>query len=580
MRRILLFIFVISFYTLLFGYNANDLFVSAKSGTKSQIEMIIQDGVSIEVRDADGNTPVIASAIAGKDELVIFLLEKGADLQTTNIKGRTALMEASLNSQLKVIRAILKKAGNNNINLQDVDGNSALMLASSGKNAEAIELLIENGADINVLNNSGENAILLAAKFNNRDAATYLYSKGGILPRQYESAYSWVMAPEKEQGNIIVKYFKDFLKTTSFHHFAWGNLIMILVGICFLILAMRFGFEPLLLIPIGFGIIIGNIPVAFGDAVGLYEKGSVLNYLYFGVKEGIYPPLIFLGIGALTDFSYMISNPKLILLGAAAQVGVFVALLGAYYLGFSIQEAASIGIIGGADGPTTIFVTSKMAPYLIGATAIAGYSYMALVPVIQRPIIYLMTTKKERLIRMASPRKVSKIEKLIFPVATFILCCFIAPGALPLMGMLLLGNLLKESGYTDRLAKTAGNAMVDIVTILVGLSVGASTSAEYFLTPSTLLIVLIGAIAFIFSTIGGIGIAKIMNLFLKEGNKINPIIGCAGVSAVPIAARVAHTVGREADPENHLLMHAMAPNVAGVIGSAIAAGILLGLIPH
>ena len=378
--------------------------------------------------------------------------------------------------------------------------------------------------------------------------------------------------------NAIQQSFLDFLQTTAFMHMHIGNLIMIVFGILFIYLAIAKGFEPLLLLPIGFGILIGNIPHPSTINVSVYDNGSVMQYLYFGVLKGIYPPLIFFGIGAMTDFSYMISNPKLILLGGAAQVGIFASFLLALYFGFDMKEAASIGIIGGADGPTSIFISGMMAPNLIGAIAIAAYSYMALVPVIQPPIIKLLTTKKERLIRMAPPRNVSRKEKIFFPIVTFLTCAMIAPGAIPLVGMLTAGNLMKESGVTDRLAKTGSNALIDIVTILIGLTVGASTSADHFLNENSIKIFGLGALSFIIATAGGVLFAKFMNLFLSNKNKINPIIGAAGVSAVPDSARVCQMVGREADPENHLLMHAMAPNVAGTIGSAIVAGILIGLI--
>ncbi|HEB84066.1 MAG TPA: sodium ion-translocating decarboxylase subunit beta [Bacteroidetes bacterium] len=375
-----------------------------------------------------------------------------------------------------------------------------------------------------------------------------------------------------------MEIFQEFLGYTGFAQPAlWKNLVMIAVGLFFLYLAIKKDYEPLLLVPIGFGIIVGNIPFAL-DAnlrIGIYEQGSVLNYLYFGVTQGIYPPLIFLGIGALTDFSALLSNPKLVLLGAAAQVGIFLTLLGALALGFSPTEAAAIGIIGGADGPTAIFISSKLAPHLMGAIAIAAYSYMALVPVIQPPIMKLLTTKGERRIRMKPSRSVPRSEKIIFPVLAFLGTCFIAPGALPLLGMLFFGNLLKESGVTERLARTAGTSLVDIVTILLGLTVGASTQAQYFLTPKSVLIFVLGAISFAIATAGGVLFAKLMNLFLPEGGKVNPLIGAAGVSAVPDSARVAQQVGRLYDPDNYLLMHAMGPNVAGVIGSATAAGVLL-----
>ncbi|MCF7810609.1 sodium ion-translocating decarboxylase subunit beta [bacterium] len=357
----------------------------------------------------------------------------------------------------------------------------------------------------------------------------------------------------------------------------WKNLIMIAIGIFFIFIAIRKDYEPLLLIPIGFGIICGNIPFVHnaGLRLGIYEDGSVLSYLYFGVKQGIYPPLIFLGIGAMTDFSALLSNPKLVLLGAAAQVGVFLTLLGALALGFDPKEAAAIGIIGGADGPTAIFTASMLAPHLMGAIAIAAYSYMALVPVIQPPIMKLLTSEKERLIRMKPSRSVPRKEKIIFPIVALLITCFIAPGALPLLGMLFFGNLLKESGLTERLAKTAGTSLIDIVTILLGLTVGASTQADVFLTPDSILIFVLGAISFCIATAGGLVFAKIMNLFLKEGEKINPLIGASGVSAVPDSARVVHAIGQACDRDNYLLMHAMGPNVAGVIGSATAAGILL-----
>jgi len=366
---------------------------------------------------------------------------------------------------------------------------------------------------------------------------------------------------------------KQFYHSTGFHLVTYKHIIMILVGLFFIYIAIAKHYEPLLLIPIGFGILIGNIPVLYGTQIGIYEPGSVMNYIYFGVVKGIYPPLIFLGIGAMTDFSSLISNPKLLLLGAAAQVGIFITFTGALFLGFSPAEAGSIGIIGGADGPTAIFLSSKLAPKLIGAIAIAAYSYMALVPVIQPPIMKLLTTPEERRIKMKPPRAVTKIEKIVFPIIGFLVCTFIAPASLPLLGMLFFGNLLKESGVTERLANTARNSLVDIITILLGVAVGASTQADVFLTGDSLKIFALGAFSFAIATAGGVLFAKFMNLFLKE--KINPLIGAAGVSAVPDSARVAQMVGRQEDPGNYLLMHAMGPNVAGVIGSAIAAGILL-----
>lgn len=385
-----------------------------------------------------------------------------------------------------------------------------------------------------------------------------------------------------------------FFEYTGFANATKGHLIMLLVGLFFIFLAIRYEYEPLLLIPIGVGILIGNIPFfqaeGFNLQLGIYQEGSVMNYLYYGVLKGIYPPLIFLGIGAMTDFSSLISNPRLMLLGAAAQIGIFMTFLGALALGFAPQEAGAIGIIGGADGPTAIFLSSKLAnginilpngetvKNLIGPIAIAAYSYMALVPVIQPPIMKLLTSKRERLIRMKPPRSVSRLEKILFPLVGLILTAFISPSSLPLLGMLFFGNLLKESGVTKRLADTARTSLIDIVTILLGITVGASTQADIFLTPDSMLIFVLGAISFIIATAGGVVFAKVMNLFLKEGNKINPLIGAAGVSAVPDSARVVQTEGLKEDPTNHLLMHAMAPNVAGVIGSAVAAGILLSFL--
>ncbi|MCQ2303169.1 MAG: sodium ion-translocating decarboxylase subunit beta [Bacteroidales bacterium] len=459
---------------------------------------------------------------------------------------------------------------------------------------------------------------------------------------------------------------KNFWLLTGFRNCKLGNLIMILVGIIFIFLAVKYEFEPMLLIPIGVGIICGNIPFYQGvgvnltDAVGfaqsaidsgafsfnmdtakallyaifdgkdgnmvlseaikivdkmdlrqfgldprdiegvkgflgqvfesgelnlqtgLYQKGSVLNYLYFGVTSGVYPPLIFLGIGAMTDFSSLIANPKLMILGAAAQLGVFLTFIGALYLGFNLREAGAIGIIGGADGPTAIFLSSRLANgtggtrNLIGPIAIAAYSYMALVPVIQPPIIRLLTTKEERLIKMRAPRMVNKTEKIMFPVVGLILTTFISPTALPLLGMLFFGNIIKESGVVKRLQNTASNPLIDIVTMILGLTVGASTQASVFLTTSSIKIFVLGACSFAVATAGGLLGAKFMNLFLKE--KINPMIGAAGVSAVPDSARVVEIEGQKYDPSNHLLMHAMAPNVSGVIGSAVAAGVMMSFL--
>lgn len=378
--------------------------------------------------------------------------------------------------------------------------------------------------------------------------------------------------------SFLSEQISQFLGYTAYANFTFGHAAMMIFGLIFIYLAIKKEYEPLLLIPIGFGIIIGNIPFFPGFKVGIYEDGSVLNYLYFGVSQGIYPPLIFLGIGAMTDFSALISNPKLMLIGAAAQLGIFGAYAFALFLGFSPEEAGAIGIIGGADGPTAIFLSGKLAPDLMGAIAISAYSYMALVPVIQPPIMRLLTSKKERLIRMKAPRQVSKLEKILFPIVGLLLTCFIVPTGLPLLGMLFFGNLLKESTVTKRLADTAKGPMIDIVTILIGLTVGASTQATTFLTGKSLLIFGLGAASFVVATFGGVIFVKIFNLFLKEGNKINPLIGNAGVSAVPDSARVSQVIGQEYDKTNHLLMHAMGPNVAGVIGSAVAAGIMLSFL--
>lgn len=376
---------------------------------------------------------------------------------------------------------------------------------------------------------------------------------------------------------FILDGFNQFFKYTGFANLTIGHAVMIAVGLIFIYLAITKDYEPLLLIPIGFGILIGNIPFleAANLQLGVYEPGSVMNYLYFGVLYGIYPPLIFLGIGAMTDFSTLLSNPKLILLGAAAQLGIFGAYTVALLLGFIPEQAASIAIIGGADGPTAIFLSSKLAPELMGAIAISAYSYMALVPVIQPPIMKMLTNDKERKIRMKPPRTVSKTEKIMFPIVGLLLTTFITPSALPLLGMLFFGNLLKESGVTKRLADTAKGPMIDIVTILIGVTVGASTQATTFLTPASVGIFALGAVSFMIATTGGVLFAKFMNLFLSEENKINPLIGNSGVSAVPDSARVSQMIGLQYDKTNHLLMHAMAPNVAGVIGSAVAAGILL-----
>lgn len=380
------------------------------------------------------------------------------------------------------------------------------------------------------------------------------------------------------ESSLIFDSLQKFWSNTSFANFELKYLGMIFIGLVFIYLGIAKNWEPLLLVPIGFGILVGNVPFTEGYKIGIYEDGSVMNILYSGVVSGWYPPLIFLGIGAMTDFSSLISNPKLMLLGAAAQVGIFVTFIGAYAIGFTPAQAGAIGIIGGADGPTAIFLSSKLAPELMGAIAVAAYSYMALVPVIQPPIMKLLTNKKERLIRMKPPRQVTKFEKIAFPIIGLILTTFISPSALPLLGMLFFGNLLKESSVTERLADTARNALINIITILLGLTVGASTQADKFLKPESIKIFALGAFSFVIATACGVLFAKLMNLFLSEGNKINPLIGSSGVSAVPDAARVSQEVGLHYDKTNHLLMHAMAPNVAGVIGSAVAAGILLSML--
>ncbi|MBP3686545.1 MAG: sodium ion-translocating decarboxylase subunit beta [Clostridia bacterium] len=368
---------------------------------------------------------------------------------------------------------------------------------------------------------------------------------------------------------------------------SWKTLVMYAIVILLFYLAIVKKFEPLLLLPIAFGMLLANLPFAelihtekflttgeinYGD---ILRTGNLLDILYIGVKIGLYPPLIFLGIGAMTDFSPLIANPKSLFLGAAAQLGVAAAFFGALLLGFSPLEAASIGIIGGADGPTAIYVTKTLAPQLLGAIAIAAYSYMALVPFIQPPIMRALTTKKQRQIEMKTLRPVSKTEQVIFPILVTIVVCLIVPDAAPLVGMLMLGNLIRVSGVAERLSKTAQNELINIVTILLGVSVGATASADNFLQPQTLYIILLGLCAFAFSTVGGVLFGQVM--YLLTGGKINPLIGSAGVSAVPMAARVSQTVGQKDNPKNFLLMHAMGPNVAGVIGSAVAAGVFIVL---
>ncbi len=366
-------------------------------------------------------------------------------------------------------------------------------------------------------------------------------------------------------------------QSTGIYNFTGGQAFMMLVGFLLLFLAIKKGFEPLLLLPIGFGAILSNIPVA-----GIAEEGGLLYYLYFGIKAGIFPLLIFMGVGAMTDFGPMLANPKTLLLGAAAQFGIFASLLGALALNiipgleFSLKDAAAIGIIGGADGPTAIYVASKLAPDLLGAIAVAAYSYMALVPLIQPPIMRALTTEDERKIEMKQMRAVSKTEKIVFPLMLLILSILLLPSATPLIGMFALGNLMNACGVVERLSQTAQNELINIVTIFLGLAVGSKLSAEAFLQIETLGILALGAIAFAIGTASGVIMAKIMNKF--SDTPINPLIGAAGVSAVPMAARVANKVGLESNPHNFLLMHAMGPNVAGVIGSAVAAGVLLSLV--
>jgi len=364
----------------------------------------------------------------------------------------------------------------------------------------------------------------------------------------------------------------DMIMTTGVANLTIGNLVMWLIAFLFIYLAITKNYEPLLLVPIGFGILIVNLPLTFlmGEGEGLLWK-----FYHYGLEWEVIPPLIFLGLGALTDFGPMIANPKTLILGAGAQFGVYVSFFGALFLGFNIPEACSIGIIGGADGPTTIYTTVHLAPHLLGATAVAAYSYMSLVPIIQPPIMRLLTTEKERKIEMRQLRPVSKKEKIIFPLVTVLVICLIVPASAPLMAMFMLGNLFKECGVVKRLADTAANELMNIVTILLGISVGATMSAESFLRPQVIFVFIMGLVAFAFSTAAGIMLAKLMNLFAKE--KINPLIGSAGVSAVPMAARVSQVVGAKADPKNFLLMHAMGPNVAGVIGTVVAAGVFIAL---
>lgn len=372
--------------------------------------------------------------------------------------------------------------------------------------------------------------------------------------------------------NMITKAISDILTMSGFAKITMGQAIMLGISCILMYLAIGKKFEPLLLLPIAFGMMLANLPLGF---LSSYDKGGLVYYLYQGVKLEIYPPLIFLGVGAMTDFGPLIARPSSLFLGAAAQFGIYFAFMVALLLGFSPQEASSIGIIGGADGPTAIFLTSKLAPHLLGAIAIAAYSYMALIPLIQPPIMKLLTTKEERMVKMEQLREVSKLERIVFPIAVTIVVSLLLPSVAPLIGMLMLGNLLRECGVVERLSDTAQNALINIITIFLGLSVGATASADKFLRPDTIKIIFLGLLAFIFATFGGVVFGKVM--YKLSGGKINPLIGSAGVSAVPMAARVSQVVGQKENPSNFLLMHAMGPNVAGVIGSAVAAGVLLTL---
>jgi oxaloacetate decarboxylase beta subunit len=366
------------------------------------------------------------------------------------------------------------------------------------------------------------------------------------------------------------------LATSGFSSFTWQNGVMLLISCVLIYLAIVRKFEPLLLLPIAFGMLLANLPITgLMDHPTDSEAGGLLYYLYQGVKLGIYPSLIFLGIGAMTDFGPLIAQPSSLFLGAGAQFGIAMALILANLLGFLPNEAASIAIIGGADGPTAIFLTSRLAPDLLPAIAIAAYSYMALIPIIQPPVMRLMTTKKEREVVMTQLRPVTKLERVCFPIIVTILCVLLLPSVAPLIGMLMLGNLFREAGVVERLSDTARNALINIVTIFLGVTVGATASAETFLQPETLMIIGLGLFAFVFSTVGGLLLGKLMYVLTK--GKVNPLIGSAGVSAVPMAARVSHLEGQKANPSNFLLMHAIGPNVAGVIGSAVAAGVLLSL---
>ncbi len=482
------------------------------------------------------------------------------------------------------------------------EDNSFVLDSAKQKYTGVWSLKADQNKKVSILLHFNTKSIIHLHKNNDPNATSYHYVtnkelvnlKDRMLSLNDNSQLTDNYGFEYKNHSSAISGLMNFWEFSGFANAMWGNVIMIIVGLFFIFLGVKYDYEPLLLVPIGIGILIGNIPMFqtqdFNLKLGIYEPGSVMNYLYSGVVQGWYPPLIFLGIGAMTDFSSLISKPRLMLLGAAAQLGIFATFLGALYLGFAPPEAGAIGIIGGADGPTAIFISSKLAnginvmangetvKNLIGPIAIAAYSYMALVPVIQPPIIKLLTTKKERRIKMKPPRAVSKLEKMLFPIIALLITGYIAPTSLPLLGMLFFGNFLKECGRTKRLANTASNAIIDIVTIVLGLTVGASTQADVFLTPSSILIFVLGALSFMIATAGGVLFAKIMNWFSSKDNPVNPMIGAAGVSAVPDSARVVQNMGLAEDPSNHLLMHAMAPNVAGVIGSAVAAGILLSFL--
>ena len=489
-----------------------------------------------------------------------------------------------------------------NVSMDDVDHLAIPELEHSAKGLHYIKFHLENSHDYFLMDKGIKDKGFSPSSLK-RGTKGNLYDKDGNLAAicvveivsdhqslgratQFNAGY---FAKDVVTGHLT-GYMDQILGSSGFVNIKFGNMIMILIAFGFLYLAISKDYEPLLLVPIAFGVLIGNMPMPLSifNSISVYMidpvtheyvfntgGNSVFGMIYVGVKSGFLPPLIFLGIGAMTDFSTLLSNPKSLLLGAAAQFGIFAAFLAALWMDFSPQSAASIGIIGGADGPTAIFTSSRLAPSLIGPIAIAAYSYMAMVPVIQPPIMKLLTTRKERLIRMVPGRRVNKVEKIVFPIGGLIVTCLVAPGGLPLLGPLFFGNLLRESGVTGRLAKTASSAMVDICTIFIGLGVGASTNATVFLTEQSIKVFVLGCVAFAFATAGGVAFAKLMNVFSKE--KVNPLIGAAGVSAVPDAARLAHQIGQAEDPTNFLLQHAMGPNVAGVIGSAIAAGLFLGL---